>query len=128
VMAVVMAVVIVAAKDMFAQPTASNPIDNLSDSNGGGGHLAAAVGGTVVPIVVPVVTPVRLQAPLLMVTVPALLVLVVVMVTVPAALQLPSRTGCSLPMGASVLATRRTLLLVQCRRCRPPHRERLCPT
>jgi hypothetical protein len=75
-----------------------------------------------------VVTPVPLQPPLLMVTVPALLVLVMVIVTVPAALQLPSRTGRSLRMGASVLATRRTLLLVQCRRCRPPHRERLCST
>jgi hypothetical protein len=92
-------------------------------------------GGTVVPVpmqppllmvTVPavVVTPFPVQPPLLMVTVPALLVLVMVMVTVPAALQMPSRTGRSLPMGASVLATRRTLLQVQCRRCRPPHQEK----
>jgi hypothetical protein len=84
-------------------------------------------GGTVVVLVV---TPVGLQPPLVMVTVPA--VLVMVMVTVPAVLvivtlQLPSRIGRSLALGASVPATRRTPPPVQCR-CRPTHQERLCLT
>jgi hypothetical protein len=58
-----------------------------------------------------------------MVTVPALLVMLV-MVTVTLHLQLPSRIGYSLALGASVPATRRTPPPVHCRCC-PTHQERL---
>jgi hypothetical protein len=77
-----------------------------------------------VPGAVPVVTPVPLQPPMVMVTVPALLVMLV-MVTVTLHLQLPSHIGrCTLDLGASVPATRRTAPPVQSR-CRPTHQERL---
>jgi hypothetical protein len=123
--AMVMAVVTAAAKDMFPQPTASNPTDNLSDSNGGGGcYLAAAAVVTVV-----VGTPVGMGTPVVNPVVTAVVTVTVtlVMVTVTLHLQVPSHIGGTLDLGASVPATLRTAPPVQSR-CRPTHQGRLYPT